>query len=228
MVNFEDLVSIGVIGLIAAVDHYDPSHGVRLHTYADYKIRGAILDNLRTSDGVAARQRRAAKQLRAAIAAVEQRLCRKVDEDEAADELGVSLEEYRKAVEKTTPVYLRSLDAYSYVGDRLVRLRDTIADKEEMQPSWGLEQAELRDLVRSGVASLPQNQQRVIRDHFFQGQPLRQIAVTLGVHVTRVSQLKIQAVEKLRAYVLERLSTKKDGTRNDAQAGKHSRSLVAC
>lgn len=227
-VNFEDLVSTGVIGLIAAVDHYDPSYGVRLHTYAIHKIRGAILDNLRTSDGIAARQRRAAKQLRAAIAAVEQRLCRKAAEEEAADELGFSLEEYRKAVEKTTPIHIRSLDACSQVGDRMVRLCDTIAGKEEMQPSWILERDELRDLVRSGVASLPQNQQRVIRDYFFRGQPLREIAAALGLHVTRVSQLKIQAVEKLRTYLMERLSAGKDCTRNDDRAGKHARSLVAC
>lgn len=226
MVNFEDVVSTGVIGLIAAVDGYDPSLGVRLPTYADYRIRGAILDSIRTGDGVAARQRKAAKRLRAALASVEQRLCRPAAEDEAAQELGVTVEEYRKTLAKVTPIRLRSLDSSRGPDGGAAPLSDTLADGERSQPSWALEREELRQLIRRGIALLPDVQQRVIQEYFFQGKPLRQIAEALGVHVTRVSQLKGQAIGKLRAYVLERWSNGKDRSRHDA--GQRPGNLVAC
>jgi RNA polymerase sigma factor for flagellar operon FliA len=228
MVNFEDLVSIGVIGLIAAVDRYDPSYGVQLHTYAEHKIRGAILDSIRTSDGIAARQRQAAKRIRRALDAMEQRLCRPAAEEEAAAELGLTLEEYRTVAEQVRPIRLKSLDSPGSVANGGVRLADTITADEHSQPSWRFEHDELRKLIKAGITSLPEVQQTVLREHFFRGQPLRVIADLLGVHVTRVSQIKIQAVEKLRAYVLERWYGRKDVPENDHATRKRSGTVVAC
>jgi RNA polymerase sigma factor for flagellar operon FliA len=228
LVNFDDLVSVGVIGLIAAVDRYDPSYGVQLHTYAEHKIRGAILDSIRTSDGVAARQRKAAKRIRKTLAAIEQRLCRPAEEEEAAAELGLSLEEYRAAAEKTRPIRLKSLDSPGKVADGSVRLADTIAAGEHSQPSWDFERAELEELIQAGITSLPEIQRTVIREYFFRGQPLRVIAETLGVHLTRVSQVKIQAVERLRAYVLERWSGRKDSADDSGETRRRAGTLMAC
>ncbi len=93
-VNLEDLISTGTIGLIAAIDRFDPRHNVKLKTYAEYKIRGAILDSLRGLDWAPRQQRRRSKQIEAAIAAAEQRLHRSPNEDEIAQELNLSLDEY--------------------------------------------------------------------------------------------------------------------------------------
>src|SRR5271165_4446084 len=93
-VNLEDLISTGTIGLIAAIDNFDPRHNVKLKTYAEYKIRGAILDSLRNLDWAPRQKRRRAKQIEAAVAAVEQRMKRIPTEDEIAGQMGVSLEEY--------------------------------------------------------------------------------------------------------------------------------------
>src|SRR5690242_10946267 len=90
-VSLEDLVSTGVIGLISAIDNFDPSHNVKLKTYAEYKIRGAILDSLRGLDWAPRQKRRQAKKIEAAIASVEQRVHRAPSEEELAAELGIGL-----------------------------------------------------------------------------------------------------------------------------------------
>src|SRR5438132_4582378 len=93
-ISLDDLVSIGVIGLISAIDRFDSSHNVKLKTYAEYKIRGAILDSLRGLDWAPRQQRKRSKQIEAAISAAEQRLHRSPSEEEIAAQLGLSIEEY--------------------------------------------------------------------------------------------------------------------------------------
>src|ERR1700716_3767265 len=92
-VSLDDLISTGVVGLISAIDHFDPSHNVKLKTYPEYKIRGAILDSLRGLDWAPRQQRKRAKQIEAAIQSLEQRLHGSPSEDQIAKELGVSIEE---------------------------------------------------------------------------------------------------------------------------------------
>ena len=92
-ISLDDLVSTGVLGLISAIDHFDPAHRVKLKTYAEYKIRGAILDSLRGLDWAPRQKRRQAKQIDAAIAKAEQRLQRPPNEDEIAAQLEISIDE---------------------------------------------------------------------------------------------------------------------------------------
>src|SRR4030095_4319357 len=94
-VNIEDLISAGTVGLIMAIDRYDASQGVQLKTYAEYKIRGAIIDSLRSADWAPRLQRKRARLIDAAIANVEKELQRTANEEEIAAELGISVEEYR-------------------------------------------------------------------------------------------------------------------------------------
>src|SRR5271169_1102731 len=95
-ISLEDLVSTGVIGLISAIGNFDPRHNVKLKTYAEYKIRGAILDSLRGLDWAPRQKRRKAKQIEAAIASAEQRLQSSPSEDEIAAQLGISIDEYHE------------------------------------------------------------------------------------------------------------------------------------
>ena len=109
-VSLEDLTSTGIVGLINAIDNFDSSHDVKLKTYAEYKIRGAILDSLRGLDWAPRQQRKKSKQIEAAIAVVEQRVHRMPSEEEIAVELGISLEEYREWLVDIRGVNLGSLD----------------------------------------------------------------------------------------------------------------------
>src|SRR3984893_17542640 len=95
-ISLDDLVSTGVLGLISAIDNFDPSQNVKLKTYAEYKIRGAILDSLRGLDWAPRQKRRKSKQIEAAVTAAEQRLQRSPTEEETAAQLGISIEEYHQ------------------------------------------------------------------------------------------------------------------------------------
>src|SRR5689334_24403437 len=109
-VSLDDLISTGTIGLIAAIDRFDPTHNVKLKTYAEYKIRGAILDSLRGLDWAPRQKRRKSKQIEAAIAVAEQRLQGPPPEEEIAAELGITLEEYHQWLVEIRGLNLASLE----------------------------------------------------------------------------------------------------------------------
>src|SRR5258708_3704209 len=109
-VSLDDLISTGVVGLISAIDHFDPSHNVKLKTYAEYKIRGAMLDSLRGLDWAPRQQRKRAKQIEAAIQSLEQRLHRAPTEEEIAAELGQTIAEYHEWLVDIRGLNLGSLE----------------------------------------------------------------------------------------------------------------------
>src|SRR5690242_3467697 len=136
-ISLEDLISTGVVGLISAIDNFDPSHNVKLKTYAEYKIRGAILDSLRGLDWAPRQKRRRAKQIEAAIASAEQRLQRAPTEDEIAAELDVSIDEYHEWLVDIRGLNIASLE---YSGAEQGKdLLHFIADESENLPSTILE-----------------------------------------------------------------------------------------
>src|ERR1700690_200253 len=116
-VSLEDLVSSGVIGLINAVDSFDPKFNVKLKTYAEHKIRGAILDSLRGMDGVPPHKRKRLKQIQGVMETLEQRLQRAPAEEEIAAELGISQREYQDTLLELRGVSIGSLDAVPNDGD---------------------------------------------------------------------------------------------------------------
>src|SRR5271166_3768682 len=133
-VNLEDLISTGTLGLIAAIDRFDPKHNVKLKTYAEYKIRGAILDSLRGLDWAPRQQRRRVKQIESAIAAIEQREQRVASEDEIAKELSLELDEYHSWLVDVRGVNLGSLESArpDEEGRDLLKF---ISDDQENWPS---------------------------------------------------------------------------------------------
>src|SRR6202050_4915976 len=116
-VSLEDLVSAGIVGLIAAVDHYNPVHNAKLKTYAEHKIRGAILDSLRDLDWAPRQRRKKAKQIEFAISKAEQRLHCTPAEDEIAAEMGLGLEEYHQWLVEVQGLNLGSLEYTSEDGE---------------------------------------------------------------------------------------------------------------
>ncbi len=153
-VNLEDLISSGVIGLINAVDSYDPKYNVKLKTYAEHRIRGAILDSIRGLDGIPAHKRKHLKSIEAAIGAAEQRLQRVPTEEEIAAEMNMSLAEYQDALSDVRAVSLGSLDEITdgFSEGKLLRY---VAQSEEQEPGRILERAELENLVAGAVDKMP-------------------------------------------------------------------------
>jgi RNA polymerase sigma factor for flagellar operon FliA len=198
-VALEDLISNGVIGLIAAIDHFDPAHNVKLKTYAEYKIRGAILDSLRGLDWAPRQKRRQAKQIEAAIASAEQRLQRSPTEEEIAAELGISLEEYREWLVEIRGLNIASLEgAGSESGKDLLQY---IPDEGERLPSAVLERAELERLLAEGMQEIPAIERTVLGLYYQEELTLREIAQIVKLHESRISQLKSQAILRLRNHL---------------------------
>jgi RNA polymerase sigma factor for flagellar operon FliA len=196
---YEDLVSIGTLGLIAAIDNYDPSQSTKISTYAEYRIRGAILDSVRGADGIPAHKRRLTKQIQGAILALEQRLQRTPLEEEIASELGVPVHEYREWLSSVRAVQLGSLDAS--IGESGTTLGSFVMAPEDDSPARILERSELGRLLEEGIEKMPEIERLVITLYFKEELNLREIAPILNLHFTRVAQLKTQGILRLRGYM---------------------------
>jgi RNA polymerase sigma factor for flagellar operon FliA len=205
-VSLEDLVSTGVVGLISAIDRYDPSHGVKLKTYAEYKIRGAILDSLRGLDWAPRQQRRRSKLIELAISNLEQSLHRAPNEEEIAAELGIAVSEYRDWLTEIRGLNLGSLESHPPDEDGRELLR-FVADSEESWPSNLLERAELRRILAQAIARMPAIERTVLGLYFQEELTLREIASVIQLHESRVSQLKTQAIARLRAFLKKKWPT---------------------
>jgi RNA polymerase sigma factor FliA len=199
-VSLDDLVSSGVLGLISAIDHFDPSHNVKLKTYAEYKIRGAILDSLRGLDWAPRQKRRMAKQIEAAISRAEQRLKRSPTEDEIARELEISIQEYHEWLVEIRGLNVASLE---YAGnDQGKDLLHYLPDGGDL-PSAMLERSELERLLAATIEGIPQIERTVLSLYYQEELTLREIAQVVNLHESRISQLKSQAILRMRGALAE-------------------------
>ncbi|GAB4224182.1 MAG: RNA polymerase sigma factor WhiG [Acidobacteriota bacterium] len=196
-VDLNDLVGDGMLGLIEAVDSFDPRRKVRFKTYAETRIRGAILDGVRSRDWAPRSVRRAARMLDTAIAAVEGRTGEAADDEAIAEELGISVEELQR-------VYLRA---------RASSISTSWTDDEGGEPvDHGespldcLEADERRRLVSEEIAGLPEREKLVLSLYYERGLSLREIGEILGVTESRVCQIHTRAVARLRARIAARVS----------------------
>ena len=202
----EDLISTGIVGLINAIDSFDPKFNVKLKTYAEHKIRGAILDSLRGMDGVPPHKRKRLKQMQAALETLEQRLQRAPVEEEVAVELGISHKEYQEALLELRGISIGSLDAVQSDSDSR-SLMYYVADREDKSPAQILERAELEKLIQEGLDKMPKAERLVLDLYYRQGQNMREIAPIMDLHITRISQIKAQAILRLRNYIEKRWPT---------------------
>ncbi|HEY3938947.1 MAG TPA: FliA/WhiG family RNA polymerase sigma factor [Bryobacteraceae bacterium] len=198
-VELDDLISAGIVGLLAAVDNYDPSRNASLKTYAEYKIRGAILDSIRGLDGIPTHKRKRVKQVQEAIQSAEHKLQRSPGEEEIAQELGIGLAEYQQWVVELRGVSLGSLELAGDGED--VSLLKFISDDEQESPARILERSELERVIGEGMLKIPENERLVLSLYYKEELNLREIAAILELHITRISQLRAQGILRLRAYL---------------------------
>ena len=203
-VSLDDLISTGVVGLIAAIDRFDPAQNVKLKTYAEYKIRGAILDSLRGLDWAPRQQRKRAKQIEAAISSAEQRLHRTPSEEEIAAELGQTIHEYHEWLVDSRGLNLGSLESASATDGENRDLLRFISDDEESWPSKVLERSELQRLLADSIAKMPDIEKTVLSLYYHEELTLREISKIVHLHESRISQLKTQAILRLRSYMEKR------------------------
>lgn len=201
-VCLDDLVSAGTVGLITAVDHFDESQGVKLKTYAEHKIRGAILDSLRGLDWASRHRRKKAKDVEEAIRATEQKLQRPPTQEEVAAAMGMTLEQYQARLLHVHGLNLESLEiAAGPSGSQT--LLSLIPDTEDNLPSVLVERSELERLLAQAIAEMPERERTVLALYYQEELTLREIAGVLGMHISRVAELKTECILRLRARMAE-------------------------
>ena len=202
-VSFDDLMSTGTLGLISAIDRFDGSRNIQLKTYAEHKIRGAILDSLRRLDWVPRQQRRRAKQIEAAVAVAEQRLLRKPAQEEIAAELNLTLDAYHHWQLETGGVAPRRLESAGSDTSQDRDLLRVVSDDARKWPSAVFERNELQRVLAAAISGLPDIEKTVLSLYYPDELTLREIGGIVGLHESRISQLRTQAVLRLRARMAE-------------------------
>ena len=198
-VCLDDLVSTGVIGLISAVDNFDENENVQLNTYAEYKIRGAILDGLRGLDWASRHRRKKAKIIQAAIVSVECKYHRAATEDEVATELNMTLGEYHERLVEVQGLNLESLEVI--VGPNNQTVLSMVPDTLDDLPSGILERSELERLLAKAIAAMPEKERTVLALYYLEELTLREIGEIMGLELARVGEIKTHSILKLRVQL---------------------------
>ena len=197
-----DLVSYGLLGLISAIERYDPQRDVKFETYAIARIRGAIIDELRAMDWVPRSVRSRARQIERTIAELEGKLARAPTDEEIAQKLGLTEEELEESLSEIARSSIAALDelwTVSGSGGEQVALIDTIEDTEAPDPQGSLSQTELREAIADSISRLPEREKLVVTLYYYEELTLREIGEVLGVTESRVSQLHTKAILRLKA-----------------------------
>jgi RNA polymerase sigma factor FliA len=197
-----DLVSYGLLGLIGAIERYDPDRDVKFETYAIARIKGSIIDELRAMDWVPRSVRSRAREIERAIADLESKLGRAPTDEEIAAKLGLSQEELDESLSEISRSSIAALDELWTVqgssGDQ-VALIDTIEDTQGPEPQTALDQSEVKEMIADAISRLPEREKLVITLYYYEELTLREIGEVLGVTESRVSQLHTKAILRLKA-----------------------------
>jgi RNA polymerase sigma factor for flagellar operon FliA len=200
-VDEQDLVSYGLLGLIGAIERFDPDREIKFETYAIARIKGAIIDELRSLDWVPRSVRTRAREIERAIAELERTLLRAPTDAEIAAKVGITereLEDSLAEIGRTSMAALDEIWTPSTGGDQIA-LIDTIEDTSGPDPEFSLEQTEMREALGEAIARLPEREKLVVTLYYYEELTLREIGEVLGVTESRVSQLHTKAVLRLKA-----------------------------
>lgn len=200
-IPLDDLVSAGIVGLLGAIDNFDASFNVQLKTYAEHRIHGAIMDSLRELDWAPRETRKRSKLIEQAIHRVKQRLGREPLEEEIAAELGIPTADYQQWLGDAQAVEIHRLVAGDDQGYDLL---DVISDDESLWPSQIVERSELEKILALAIDRIPKQERIVLSLYYYEELTLREIAEVMGMHLSRIGQLRVQAILRLRSH-LERV-----------------------
>ncbi|HTI34798.1 MAG TPA: FliA/WhiG family RNA polymerase sigma factor, partial [Miltoncostaea sp.] len=199
-VEESDLISYGLMGLIGAVERYDPGRQVKFETYAVTRIKGAIIDELRSLDWVPRSVRARSREIERKATELEHKLQRAPTDEELAEALGMEMHEFQAAITQIANSSIIALDETWSVssGGESLSLIDTITVLRPSNPSELLVVTELRDTLADAIARLPEREKIVIALYYYDGLTLREIGEVLGVTESRVSQLHTKAILRLK------------------------------
>jgi len=197
-----DLVSYGLLGLIGAIERFDPARDIKFETYAIARIKGSIIDELRSMDWVPRSVRARARDIERAIADLESRLTRAPTDEEIATKLGITEDEFQDSLLEISRSSIAALDELwaspGSSGDA-VALIDTIEDPAAAEPQSAMAHTEVREALGEAISRLPEREKLVVTLYYYEELTLREIGEVLGVTESRVSQLHTKAILRLKA-----------------------------
>ena len=202
-VDENDLVSYGLLGLIGAIERFDPNRDIKFETYAIARIKGSIIDELRAMDWVPRSVRSRARDIERAIGELERKLHRAPTDEEIAEKLGVTTDELNESLSEIGRSSIAALDELwtisSSGGGDQVALIDTIEDTQGPEPQSALAETEMKEALGEAIARLPEREKLVVTLYYYEELTLREIGEVLGVTESRVSQLHTKAILRLKA-----------------------------
>jgi RNA polymerase sigma factor for flagellar operon FliA len=203
-----DLISYGLLGLIGALERFDPSREIKFETYAIARIKGSIIDELRSLDWVPRSVRSKAREIEKVCAVLENKLQRAPTDEEIADELGISVPEFQQSLTQIANTSIVALDELWSIsgsdGDQ-ASLIDTLEDPKSKDPSRLLDLSEMKARLAAAIDALPKREKIVIALYYYENLTLREIGEVLGVTESRVSQLHTKAILRLKGRLRDEI-----------------------
>ncbi len=201
-VEESDLISYGLLGLISAIERFEPAREIRFETFAITRIKGSIIDELRSLDWVPRSVRAKAREIERANAKLEHKLHRAPTDQEMAKELEVEVDDFQESLMRISNSSVVALDELWTVSDSSgdqVSLLDTIQDETAADPAQEMDLTDMKDRLADSIARLPEREKLVVALYYYENLTLREIGEVLGVTESRVSQLHTKAVLRLKS-----------------------------
>jgi len=204
-VSMEDLVSAGVIGLIDAIEKFDPERNTQFKTYAEFRIKGAILDELRSLDWVPRSVRKKFNRIEAAYTKLQKDTGRPAADEEVADELGVTMEDFHRLLEQSRAISLLSIDGTGSFAANLSRdeVAEAVTGMVREDPLRALGLSELRDEVAKAIEALPEKERLVVSLYYYEELTMKEIGEVMGYTESRISQMHTKAMFRLKTRLKE-------------------------
>lgn len=198
-IQIDDLVSSGALGLLEAFDRFEPARGIQFSTYAEYRIRGAMYDDLRKGDTFTRRRRQLAKRIERATEELRRAFDRDPEPQEVADYLGIDLDQYWRDVDRVKPISHVSLDGSPGGDEDEGRpLVERLMAANPTSPDSRLRTEDVRRQLKETIASLPDRQRQCVLMYYGKEMSLQEISEVYGVTVSRISQILSDSRRKLR------------------------------
>ena len=199
-IEVDDLISVGVLGLMDAITKYDSSRGAKFKTYAEFRVRGAILDELRSLDWVPRSIRQKASQVDKVVQGLQAKLRRTPDDEEVAQEMGLSLDQFHETLNETKSIPIFSLEDLGIAkesGDQQ-SLLDCLAGKADADPQTQVRLVELKEIIAKAIDALPEKERLMVSLYYYEELTMKEIGAVLDITESRVSQIHSKAVYRLR------------------------------
>ncbi|PIE03120.1 MAG: FliA/WhiG family RNA polymerase sigma factor [Acidobacteria bacterium] len=204
-VELDDLVNSGVIGLIDAIEKFDPGRGIKFKTYAEFRIRGSIYDGLRSLDWVPRSVRKQKKYVEERCSSLEQELGRQATDEELSANMGIGIEEFYKILDNLKGVTLGSfIEINNNDSQNTGEGESTIAfipDTSADDPYYVFQKQELTNILAEAIRNLPEKEKHVVSLYYFDELTMREIGTVLNITESRVSQLHTKSMLQLRDHL---------------------------